>query len=85
MLFDDCHAETDARVVGAYAFGAAKKRLGNSGNHLWVSCSPVFSTVSTTLSGSTLVVTALVGRLCTIALTLSLDHLRQNLAAFELD
>ena len=45
----------------------------------------MLSTVSTTLLGSTLVVTALVGRLCTIALTLSLDHLRQNLAAFELD
>jgi hypothetical protein len=25
--FDDCQAEADTRVVGAYAFGAAKKRL----------------------------------------------------------
>jgi hypothetical protein len=25
---DDCEAETDACVVGAYAFGSALKRLG---------------------------------------------------------
>ena len=30
--FDDCEAEADARVVGAYAFGAANKRLGKRGN-----------------------------------------------------
>ena len=27
-VLDDCQAEADACVVGAYAFGAAKKRLG---------------------------------------------------------
>jgi len=30
--FDDCQAEADTCVVGAYAFGAAKKRLGKRGN-----------------------------------------------------
>jgi hypothetical protein len=30
--FDDCQAEPDTYVVGAYAFGAAKKRLGKRGN-----------------------------------------------------
>jgi hypothetical protein len=32
--FDDCQAEADADacVLGAYAFGAAKKRLGKRGN-----------------------------------------------------
>ena len=29
---DNCEAEADACVVGAYAFGAAKKRLGKRGN-----------------------------------------------------
>jgi hypothetical protein len=29
---DDCQAEADACVVGAYAFGAAPKRLGKRGN-----------------------------------------------------
>src|SRR4029453_479542 len=29
---DDCQAEADACVVGAYAFGAAKKRLGKRGD-----------------------------------------------------
>jgi hypothetical protein len=29
---DDCQAEADTCVVGAYAFGAAKKRLGKRGN-----------------------------------------------------
>src|SRR5207248_5227069 len=35
--FDDCQAEadTDTCVVGAYAFGAAKKRLGKRGYYLW--------------------------------------------------
>src|SRR5206468_12988717 len=33
--FDDCHAEADACVVGAYAFGAALKRLGKRGDQLW--------------------------------------------------
>jgi hypothetical protein len=33
--FDDCQAEADTCVVGAYAFGAAKKRLGKRGNYLW--------------------------------------------------
>ena len=50
-VVDDCEAETDACVVGAYAFCAAKKRLAKRGNQLWVSFSPVFSTVSTALSG----------------------------------
>ena len=31
---DDCQAEADACVVGAYAFGAAKKRLGKRGDRL---------------------------------------------------
>src|SRR5687768_5731696 len=30
---DDCQAEADTRVVGAYAFGAAKKRLAKRGNY----------------------------------------------------
>jgi hypothetical protein len=30
--FDDCRAEADTCVVGAYAFGAAKKRLDKRGN-----------------------------------------------------
>jgi len=29
---DDCQAEADTCVVSAYAFGAAKKRLGKRGN-----------------------------------------------------
>jgi hypothetical protein len=35
--FDDCQAEadTDTCVVGAYAFGAALKRLDKRGNQLW--------------------------------------------------
>jgi hypothetical protein len=33
--FDDCQAKADACVVGAYAFGAAKKRLAKRGNQLW--------------------------------------------------
>src|SRR5438445_12207826 len=33
--FDDCQAEADTRVVGAYAFGAALKRLAKRGNQLW--------------------------------------------------
>jgi hypothetical protein len=33
--FDDCQAEADTCVVGAYAFGAAKKRLDKHGNQLW--------------------------------------------------
>jgi hypothetical protein len=32
---DDRQAEADTCVVGAYAFGAAPKRLGQRGNHLW--------------------------------------------------
>ena len=48
---DDCEAEADARVVGAYAFGAALKRLGECGNRLWVSFSPAFSTLSSALFG----------------------------------
>jgi len=32
---DDRQAEADTRVVGAYALGAAKKRLGERGNRLW--------------------------------------------------
>jgi len=32
---DDRQAEADACVVDAYAFGAAKKRLGKRGNYLW--------------------------------------------------
>ena len=48
---DDCQAEADTRVLGAYAFGAAKERLGKRGNTCGVSFSPVFSTVSTTLLG----------------------------------
>src|SRR5262245_35655990 len=35
---DDCQAEADACVVGAYAFGAALKRLGKRGDELW--CEP---------------------------------------------
>ena len=31
---DDCQAEADACVVGAYAFGAALKRLGERGDQL---------------------------------------------------
>ena len=31
---DDCQAEAYARVVCAYAFGAALKRLGKRGNQL---------------------------------------------------
>jgi hypothetical protein len=30
--FDDCEAEADTCVMGAYAFRAAKKRLGKRGN-----------------------------------------------------
>ncbi len=30
--FDDCQAEADTRMVGAYAFGAANKRLAKRGN-----------------------------------------------------
>ena len=48
---DDCQAEADACVVGAYAFGAAEERLDKRGNRLWLSFSPVFSTVSTALLG----------------------------------
>ena len=33
--FDDGQAETDTRVVGAYAFGAANKRLDKRANYLW--------------------------------------------------
>ncbi len=33
--FDYCQAEADTRVVGAYAFGAARKRLDKRGNQLW--------------------------------------------------
>ena len=33
--FDDCQAEPDTCVVGAYAFGAAKERLGERGNDVW--------------------------------------------------
>jgi hypothetical protein len=29
---DDCQAETDTCVIGAYASAAAKKRLGKGGN-----------------------------------------------------
>jgi hypothetical protein len=32
---DDCQAQADTCVVGAYAFGAANKRLGTRGNYLW--------------------------------------------------
>jgi hypothetical protein len=32
---DECQAEADTSVVGAYASSAAKKRLGKRGNHLW--------------------------------------------------
>ena len=49
--FDDRQAETDTRVVGVYAFGAALKRLDKGGNCLWVSLSPVFSTLSATVLG----------------------------------
>ncbi len=31
----DCQAEADTRLVGAYAFGAANKRLDKRGNQLW--------------------------------------------------
>jgi hypothetical protein len=37
---DDCQAETDAGVVGAYAFRAALKRLGERGDQLWVELLP---------------------------------------------
>src|SRR4029453_710102 len=33
--FDDCQAEADAGVVGAYASGAALKRLPDRGTQLW--------------------------------------------------
>ena len=33
--FDDCQAEADTCVVGAYAFGPAKERLDKRGNYLW--------------------------------------------------
>jgi len=33
--FDDRQSEADARVVGAYAFGAALERFGERGDHLW--------------------------------------------------
>ena len=33
--FHDCQAEADTCVVGAYAFGAALKRLGKRGSQLW--------------------------------------------------
>jgi hypothetical protein len=68
---DDGQAEADACVVGVYALGAAPERLGECGDQLWVSFSPVFSTVSFTLVGWALVVTRTVpcsGRLRTIAL-----------------
>ncbi len=68
---DDRQTETDACMVGADAFGAALKRLDKGGNQLGASFSPVFSTVSTTPSGRTLVVTRAVpwsDRLWTIAL-----------------
>src|SRR4051794_18355976 len=32
---DDRQAEADTRVIGAYASGAALKRLGKRGDHLW--------------------------------------------------
>ena len=32
--FDDRQAEADTCVIGAYAFGAAEKRLGKCGNYL---------------------------------------------------
>jgi hypothetical protein len=32
---DDCQAEADTCVVGAYALGAAPKRLGKRGSQLW--------------------------------------------------
>ena len=32
---DDCQAEADACVVGAYALRAALKRLGKRGDQLW--------------------------------------------------
>jgi hypothetical protein len=32
---DERQAEADTCVVGAYAFGAAKKRLDKGGNQLW--------------------------------------------------
>src|SRR5437764_481814 len=32
---DDCQAEADACVVGAYAFAAPLKRLGKRGSQLW--------------------------------------------------
>ncbi len=44
---DDRQAEADAGVVGADAVGAATERLDQRGHQLaGVSCSPVFSTVS---------------------------------------
>src|SRR6202035_5584962 len=33
--FDDCQAEADTRMIGAYAFGAATKRLDQGDNQLW--------------------------------------------------
>ena len=48
---DDCQAEADTCVVGAYAFGAALKGLDERREQLGLSFSPVFSTVSTTLWG----------------------------------
>jgi hypothetical protein len=38
---DDCQAEADACMVGAYAFGAALKRLDKGGNQLWVELNDV--------------------------------------------
>jgi hypothetical protein len=32
---DDCEAEADARVLGAYAFGAATKWLAKRGDQFW--------------------------------------------------
>ena len=49
--FDDCQAEADTCVVGAYALGAALEWFAKGGHQLWGSFSPVFSTVSTTLLG----------------------------------
>ena len=46
---DDGQPEADSRVVGADAFGAALERLGERGDQLRASSSPVFSTASTTL------------------------------------
>jgi hypothetical protein len=49
--FDDRQAEADTCMVVVYAFGGALERLGERGDELGVSFPPVFSTVSTTLSG----------------------------------